>query len=253
MNKVQNHTLNLRVASPCKADWNEMTGNDRVRFCRQCNLNVYDLALLTTDEVVQLIGSNGRICGRLHRRLDGTVITRDCPVGLRALRKRASRRVTAAVTALLSLSSALMGQTREAVGHKNEREQIKIDRRIIGVGEDGRITGTLADPSGAVVPGAEVVLISESSGQTFQAMSNGLGDYSVEGFSSGTYTIRITAHGFRSLELKHVALKSSEVARTTLTLDPESMTVGLIMAEEPVETNTIIFAGDRLRRLPINN
>lgn len=30
----------IRIAAPCKADWNAMTGDERVRFCGQCKLNV---------------------------------------------------------------------------------------------------------------------------------------------------------------------------------------------------------------------
>ena len=34
----------IRVASPCSADWDEMTGNDEVRFCRHCSRHVHDLS-----------------------------------------------------------------------------------------------------------------------------------------------------------------------------------------------------------------
>src|SRR5262245_30602687 len=34
----------LRIASPCSADWDEMTGDDRVRFCGRCRKNVYNLS-----------------------------------------------------------------------------------------------------------------------------------------------------------------------------------------------------------------
>src|SRR6516162_8887116 len=37
----------LRVASPCPADWNAMQGDDRVRFCGQCEKNVYNLSAMT--------------------------------------------------------------------------------------------------------------------------------------------------------------------------------------------------------------
>src|SRR5262245_58525824 len=96
----------LRVASPCHVSWDAMTGTDRVRFCSSCQLNVYNFAAMTGDEVRSLIAtSEGRVCGRMYRRTDGTLITRDCPVGLRAVRKRVRRMVGAAFAALLSLSS----------------------------------------------------------------------------------------------------------------------------------------------------
>src|SRR5215813_14428582 len=101
----------LRVASPCHASWDDMTGDDRVRFCTACSLNVYNFAAMTGDEVRSLIAnSTGRVCGRLYRRSDGTLITRDCPVGLRAVRRRVRRLVGAVFATVLSLGSLAFGQ-----------------------------------------------------------------------------------------------------------------------------------------------
>lgn len=73
---------NLRVASPCTASWDEMTGNEQVRFCGLCALHVYNLSAMSPAEAETLIEQReGRTCIRLYRRADGTVITRDCPRG----------------------------------------------------------------------------------------------------------------------------------------------------------------------------
>ncbi len=82
----------IDVAAPCPADWHAMTGDDRVRHCGQCQLNVYNLSDMTADEAMSLVNkSEGRMCVRFFRRQDGTMITRDCPVGLAALRQRVVR------------------------------------------------------------------------------------------------------------------------------------------------------------------
>ncbi|MCB1280967.1 MAG: hypothetical protein KDB18_05545 [Salinibacterium sp.] len=94
----------VSVASPCPMNWDEMTGDDRVRHCEMCELNVYNIAGMTRQDATELITqTEGRVCIRLHRRADGTVITRDCPVGLAAVR-RASRRVWVAVAAGVALA-----------------------------------------------------------------------------------------------------------------------------------------------------
>jgi len=91
----------IRVASPCPVSWEQMTGDNRVRFCGECQLNVYNFAELTRTEAENLLGATeGRICGRLYRRADGTIITKDCPVGLRAVRRRMAKAATAAFAAL---------------------------------------------------------------------------------------------------------------------------------------------------------
>lgn len=96
----------IKIAAPCTADWDSMSGDDRARHCSQCNLKVYNLSAMSADEAAALVqGAEGRLCVRLYQRADGTVITQDCPVGLRLLRirtVRALRRIAAAVALLVS-------------------------------------------------------------------------------------------------------------------------------------------------------
>jgi len=82
----------LRIATPCSASWERMAGDERVRHCTLCSLNVYNFAEMTRDEIRDLlVRTEGRVCARLYRSADGTVLTRDCPRGLSELRRRASR------------------------------------------------------------------------------------------------------------------------------------------------------------------
>ena len=78
----------LHVASPCPADWEQMEGDDRSRHCKLCKLNVYNIKNLTGEQIESLIATHeGRVCVRMYKRRDGTIITADCPVGL-GLKKR---------------------------------------------------------------------------------------------------------------------------------------------------------------------
>jgi hypothetical protein len=80
-----------------------MIGSEQMRFCGQCNLNVYNLSGMTRDEAESLIARNeGRLCVRFYRRTDGSIITRDCPVGLRAIRDRVSYWTKAIIAATLT-------------------------------------------------------------------------------------------------------------------------------------------------------
>lgn len=98
----------VRVAAPCNANWDAMIGNDRSRFCGQCNLNVYNLSSMTRAAAESLIArSEGRLCVRFYRRADGSIITENCPVGLRALRRRVSSFSKAIASALLSFFAGL--------------------------------------------------------------------------------------------------------------------------------------------------
>ena len=94
---------NLRVASPCPARWADMTGDDRARFCAQCQKHVYNLSEMTAEDASELIREKeGRLCVRFFQRADGTVLTADCPVGAAAVWRRARRLVAAAVALLCS-------------------------------------------------------------------------------------------------------------------------------------------------------
>jgi len=80
---------NLTIASPSTVDWHEMQGDNQVRFCGQCQLNVYNLSGMTRQDAETLVSSQeGRLCIRMYKRHDGTVITQDCPVGLSIRYKR---------------------------------------------------------------------------------------------------------------------------------------------------------------------
>jgi len=91
---------NIRIASPCRADWNAMTGDDHARHCNQCDKQVFNLSEMTRPEAEALIvEKNGQLCARYYKRHDGTIITSDCRVGIVAGRKR--KIVAAASLALL--------------------------------------------------------------------------------------------------------------------------------------------------------
>jgi len=93
----------IGVAAPCTADWNAMTGDDRVRHCGACDRDVYNLSGMTRGEAEALIASRvGPLCVRFYRRTDGTVLTADCPVGVE--RRRHRRLIIAAAGAATALT-----------------------------------------------------------------------------------------------------------------------------------------------------
>ncbi len=98
----------VRVASPCTASWDEMTGDDRVRFCGQCSKNVYNLSAMTREAAERLLMEReGSLCVRFYRRADGTVLTDDCPVGRR--RRHRTRQIAAAIGASALAVAAAAG------------------------------------------------------------------------------------------------------------------------------------------------
>jgi hypothetical protein len=92
----------VRIASPCNASWESMPGDGARRYCDKCRLHVYDFSKLTSNEARELlVKTEGRLCGRIYVRKDGTVLTKDCPRGLAAARRRVIGTWTAAVGFML--------------------------------------------------------------------------------------------------------------------------------------------------------
>jgi len=99
----------IQIASPCQVSWDEMSGDERQRHCSHCNLNVYNLSEMSREEAEAFLAEReGRVCVRLYRRTDGTVLTRDCPVGLAAVRAKLVRVALATAGLFLAFSTTAM-------------------------------------------------------------------------------------------------------------------------------------------------
>lgn len=105
--------IRLKVASPCHADWESMTGDEAIRFCGLCQKNVYQISNMTTDQVEELLADAGeKKCGRFYQRKDGTLVTADCSVGLR--RKRRKQAALGVGAGVLSVLGVAIGGSADA-------------------------------------------------------------------------------------------------------------------------------------------
>lgn len=93
----------------------------------------------------------------------------------------------------------------------------------------GRISGLVTDPTGAVIPQADVVLTSEATGVTTTAVSNGEGLYAFPLLVPGLYTVDVKANGFHEYILKSVRVEIAANVRVdaklTMGSESESVTV----------------------------
>lgn len=104
----------IQVASPCEANWNDMSGNAQVRHCATCHKHVYNLSEMTRDEAEALIvAQEGKLCVKFFRRADGTILTADCPIGLwEAAHRKMSYWLASAAALLVGLVAMGVGMTR---------------------------------------------------------------------------------------------------------------------------------------------
>ncbi len=109
--RVESRLDDVKIATPCQARWDDMIGDDKVRFCGKCQKDVFNLSAMTRDDAETLLREKGdSMCARLYRRADGTVLTADCPVGVRAKRVRRLAMVVGGGMAAGAAFSAFAGQ-----------------------------------------------------------------------------------------------------------------------------------------------
>jgi hypothetical protein len=81
----------------------------------------------------------------------------------------------------------------------------------------GSISGTVADPTGASIPGARIVATNASTSVVSRTTSTSSGDYSLDTLDAGVYTVTISANGFQTLTQKNVEVNALE----TQTFNPK--------------------------------
>ena len=98
----------VKVSKPCPANWAEMKGDDRVRHCTLCALNVYNLSAMSREEAAALVSNHeGRLCVRSYARADGKVMTKDCRRSIKQTVRYG--RVSMAVFTFLGIGTAVAG------------------------------------------------------------------------------------------------------------------------------------------------
>jgi hypothetical protein len=116
---------NLYIAAPCGISWESMEGDDRKRLCGGCSRHVFNISDMTKAEANNFLEENGTSqCMIFFRRQDGTIMTDNCPVGLRKIRDRAKLVVRAAASAfalLLSSTAAFADKTVSSRAAANQR------------------------------------------------------------------------------------------------------------------------------------
>lgn len=107
------------------------------------------------------------------------------------------------------------------------------------------LNGTAYDQSGAVVPNAQVVVKNESSGDSRQTTANNSGYFTLTALQPGTYSVTVSAPGFRSWQQQHVALNLGDnrtLPNIALQVGQTSQQVEVVTGAEavaPVDTGEV--------------
>lgn len=164
MNQSSKQSVNLkniRIASPCNQSWAKMTGDEKSRFCQLCELNVYNLSGMTKQEAESFLSQKeGRVCVRYFQREDGTILTKDCPVGIELKHKRRTRIIRQSIKGGIAASvliATAIGTFTHQVNANNKNEPlmgaVPIHQEVAGgmfippKVDNKEIMGDIAEPS----------------------------------------------------------------------------------------------------------
>src|SRR5690606_21631034 len=86
---------------------------------------------------------------------------------------------------------------------------------LLGQGERGAITGVVADPTGAVIPGVEVTVTNKETGVSRTVLTTDAGVYRVPALPPGTYTVSAALSGFKTAVADNVIVRVAQ----TITVD----------------------------------
>jgi hypothetical protein len=97
---------NIRIAAPCPASWDAMTGDRRVRACTHCKQNVFNLSAMSRADAEELVREkHGNLCAQYYQRADGTILLADCELGIAT--RRTQKRFATGAALLLAGSAAI--------------------------------------------------------------------------------------------------------------------------------------------------
>jgi hypothetical protein len=120
------------------------------------------------------------------------------------------------------------------------------------------IVGTVLDQSGAVIPNAPVSVENQNMGATFNATSNGEGNFIVPVLPIGTYRVTVSAAGFKAHTVEGLTLRVSDRMRVDITLETGSIREKITVASESplVDSASSTLGGfvntQQLGALPLN-
>jgi Carboxypeptidase regulatory-like domain len=103
---------------------------------------------------------------------------------------------------------------------------------------NGRIKGTVTDPSGAVVPGAAVIATNVATGVKYPTKTLSNGDYIFPQLPVGTYSITVSASGFKKFEATGITLDIDQEYVESVKLEVGNATETLEVAADAVQVNT---------------
>ena len=121
----------------------------------------------------------------------------------------------------------------------------------------GGISGTVTDPSGAIVPGAQVALLNGSTGLTLHTVTSSAGLYRFLSLNPGTYKVTASQKGFANVAQENVTVDVDQVTEVNITLrlgaasETITVTEGVELVENTNSTVGSLIPAEQIDRVPL--
>jgi len=109
--------------------------------------------------------------------------------------------------------------------------------RAQGTGQ-GTLSGTVTDPSGAVVVGAQVIVTNTATNVSHSRVANSTGYFEVDNLNPGTYSISVAASGFQKLLRQGITLDTDARLNIPMQLQPGAVTETVTISADAALLNT---------------
>ena len=122
----------------------------------------------------------------------------------------------------------------------------------------GAINGTVTDPSGASVPGAQVAVTNSATGIEHSTVTTGDGQFAIQDLPVGAYKVAVSATGFPSYSIDHVEVTAGAIYTLPikLSLQQQSTTVevsaAVLSLDTTTEIQTTLVTGTDMQQVPLN-
>ncbi len=122
----------------------------------------------------------------------------------------------------------------------------------------GRLTGVVTDSQGALIPKAQIVARNDQTQGEYKTVANEEGGWNIPSIPNGTYTVTITANGFKTTVAQNVKVDASQVATLNNTLEPGGaseqvvVTGGAAVLQTESATVSTTIVGRQIGELPFS-
>lgn len=247
----------VRVKDPCTQSWDEMVGNDKVRFCTHCAKDVNNLSSMTRKEALRIVRrSGGSLCIRYVQRpeTNGPMFAGELT---QITRRRAPLIAASVMTASLSLTTiayaqggaafppsaaapTVAGEREGPAGAKKKPADPQVDP------DEKMVRGRTYDANGAAIPGLQISL-KDTDGNVIRKMSTDAdGGFRFDKIKHGSYVLATSAQGgFGATEKNFVTEIDETIVDVSVDVASIRIVLGGVMSVGPEFEHKLTLAVSR--------